>query len=238
MTPTIYALHALAVSPEMWHDVRDAAPDLTFVAPDLAEVVEEPGSEGSLATFVRKLADRAPAGPLLLLGASIGANFALELAAVLGERVRGTLLVVPGPPAADEAFLERTSGLLRTLRHAWNDEMAAAFVPLLVYRFGPRYAQVAERVERMLRRNGARAAPLLELSPAFAPAAELLPRIPGPVRILVAADNSNPIVGPHVLEDWRQLLGTEAVQRVSSASEFLPMERPEVVVEALRALIG
>src|SRR5690606_33471235 len=115
--------------------------------------------------------------------------------------------------------------------------MAATFVPLLVYRFGPRYASVAERVERMIRRSGPRSAALLELSPGFAPASELLPKIHGPVKAVLAADNGNPIIGPDVLEAWRRTLGGEAVERVTSASEFLPMERPDAVVAALRSLL-
>lgn len=238
MAASIYGLHALAVSPEMWDDVRDAAPDLPFVAPDLCEVLEEGRFEGNLAGFVNALAQRAPEGELVLVGASIGAHFALELAAHLGERVRACLLIVPGPACLDDDFRARANSLVRTLRHAWTEEMARNFVKLLVYPFGRRQASVAARVERMLTRYGPRAAPLVGLSPGFRDAAELLPRLHGPVRVLIAADNSNPIQSPGVAEQWRQLLGASAVERVDSASEFLPMERPEVVVRAIRELLG
>ena len=88
-----------------------------------------------------------------------------------------------------------------------------------------------------MRRMGARSVPLLALSGAFHPADELLERIPGPVRALLAADNANPLTGP-VLDQWRSLLGGAAVERVTSASEFLAMERPEAVVGALRDLLA
>lgn len=238
MAATIYALHALAVSPEMWQDVREEAPDLRFAAPDLLRVIEEERIEGQLDTLIAALAERAPPGPIVLLGSSIGAHLALELAAVLGARVRGTLLLVPGPPALDGDFLVRANTLMRTLQHAWTDEVARSFVKLLVYPFGRRHASVAERVERMLRHWGPRSAPLLAVAGGFRDAARLLPRIPGPVRALLAADNANPVHGPGLVDAWRKLLGEEAVQRIESASEFLPMERPDAVVAALRTLLG
>lgn len=234
--PTVYALHALATTPEIWQDVRDAAPDLTFVTPDLLRLLENARADQTLERLLVDLIDQAPAGPLLLAGASIGANIALELGALLGDRVVGTLLIVPGPPALDAAFRDRSHALLRSMHHAWTDEMVANFAKLLVYPFGPRHASVAARVERMLRHNASRSAPLLALSAAFRDAQDLLPHIRGPVRALLGADNANPLTGS-VLGAWRDLLGDAAVERVESASESLVMERPDAVVGALRSMI-
>ncbi|WP_373045811.1 alpha/beta fold hydrolase [Vulgatibacter sp.] len=234
MPATIVALHAAAVTPAMWDEVRQAAPDLEFLAPDLIALTER--GDGTLAHLVQDLAAQLPEGPLVLLGASIGAHIALELAAVLGDRVRGTVMVAPGPPTLDAEFLERARGLERIVRHAWSPAVGKSLIPLLVYPFGPDYATIAARVERMLALAAERSATLLGMSPALHRAAELLPLVSGPVRVLIAGANSNPVVGVGLAEAWRGVLGS-AVEKIPDASEFLPMEKPDAVVDAIRALL-
>lgn len=232
LVPTVYALHGIAVTPDVWSDLRQAAPDLPIVAPDLTELAER--GDGTLARMLRDLVARAPAGPLVLVGSSLGAQLSLELAPLLGDRVRGTLLLAPGPAEMDDDFFVRVRGLLRVLEH-WNAEVAKSLPPLLLYRFGPRYAHNVERLMRMFARAAERSATLLAIAPAFRNASETLPRQPAPVRALIGADNANPVTAVGVYESWRNAIG-DAAERVPSASEFIQMDRPEVVAEALRAM--
>jgi len=234
LIPTIYALHGVAVTPDVWIDVQRAAPELPFVAPDLLQLIER--GDGTLARVLEGLVARAPAGPLLLVGSSWGAQLALELGEHLGDRVVGTLLVAPGPADPDHEFITRARGLVRVLEH-WNDEVARSLPPLLLYRFGPRYAANVDRLLRMFSVAAMRSASMLAIADGFRSASETLPLQHGPVRVLVGADNRNPITGPGVYEGWRQVLGDDAVERVPAASEYIQLDRPDHVADAIRALL-
>ncbi len=234
MSPTIYALQGLAVTPDVWDDLKQALPELRVVCPDVVALAER--GDGTLAGLLRKLAEQAPAGPLLLVGSSIGAHVALELAAFMGDRVVGSLLLAPGPAVTDEEFSLRVRGLLRVLEN-WTDEAARSLIPLLLYRFSPRYPANEKRLARMLSIAAPRSPALLNLAAGFQSAPDLLPRLHGPVHVLVGADNGNPVTGPAVYDTWRGVL-PEGVERIPSASEYMQMDRPELVADAIRAMVA
>jgi pimeloyl-ACP methyl ester carboxylesterase len=232
LVPTVFALHGIAVTPDIWNDLRQAAPDLPMLAPDLIALVER--GDGTLARLVRDLVAMAPPGPIVLVGSSYGAQLALELGPELGDRVVGILLLAPGPAEMDDDFFVRVRGLLRVLEH-WNAEVARSLPPLLLYRFGPRYAHNVGRLMRMFSVAAERSAAMLALARGFRNASVTLPLQPAPVRVLVGADNANPITAVGVYESWRQAVG-EAVERIPSASEYIQLDQPELLADAIRAM--
>ncbi len=126
-TVTAVLLHGLFDSPMGWRDLpaRLRSMGLAVAAPDLPPAPDIDATAAALDL---------PAGPVILIGHSLGAAVAVRLAATLGDRLAGLILIAPTGlgPAPDAGF---TTGVMQATTPA---DLAAALARLDGPRIGPR----------------------------------------------------------------------------------------------------
>ena len=228
----VLALHGMGATPALWNDVAEQAPDLSLLAPDVSTLLQAVG--GRLGCLVRALSAIVPAGPVTLTGCGVGANVALELGALLGDRLRGVLLLSPQPLRPHAMFRERYRQLAKTLQTKMTPDELLAWTPIFVSRRGVRADKSVPQAERMLLAADGASVALARFSADFPDAGRTLQRVRAPVRALFAGDNLNPFHGPRWVDDWRRSLGPENVELLPEARHWLPLEAPEEVALALR----
>lgn len=233
--PRVLALHGIAATPALWHDVAQLAPELEIVTPDVTAMLQSVGSR--LGALVRALAAVVPTGPVVLTGCGVGANVALELAAVFGDRLAGLLLLNPQPLRPQTAFRERYRQLARTIRAELGRDELLAWTAIFVHRAGLRAERAVEQAEAMLVAAGPSCGPLVQLTADFPDADRTLARVRAPISALFGADHLNPFAGPNWIEEWRRALGPEAVELLPGTRQWLPLEVPDVVANALRGFV-
>jgi len=232
----VLALHAAGATSALWDDVAMADPALEILAPDLAALLHAVG--GRPGPLVRALAGVVPRGRVVLAGCEIGANVALEVAALLGDRCAGVLLLNPQPVRPEAIYRERTRHMSRLLRTDMSIEELTAWVPLVVNRSArPRGEAAARSAEAMFREAGSGgAAALLQLAADFPDGTLALRLVRAQVLALFGAESLNPFPGPNWIPDWRKALGVSAVELLAGCRQWLPLEAPERVAKAIAAL--
>ncbi|WP_373045809.1 alpha/beta fold hydrolase [Vulgatibacter sp.] len=234
LRPRVLALHGSAATAALYRDVSTTAHELDLVAPDLVALTLAVG--GRLGSLLRALAGIVPEGPVLLTGCGVGANIALELAAQLGDRVRGVLLTSPLPLRPDAVYRERTRQFARLLAAEMGVDEVLAWTPIMVHRDGLRGRRAAQQAEAMLRIAATvSCAPLVQLGADFPDGNLALKRLVAPVRALFAAECINPFLGETLIADWTKALGPGAVELIAQTRHWLPIEAPEKIVAELRA---
>lgn len=233
--PRVLAFHAPGATPEMWEEVAAAAPELDLIAPDLLALSHAVG--GRLGPMLRALAAMVPQGPVILTGCTLGANIALEIAALLGPRAQGVLLLAPQPARPVAGFRDKMRQLSLLLAADMGPDEAAAWAPLLVHRASRRGRAALGKAEAMLREAyGAAAVPLVQLAADFPEATLALRRMKAPVRALFGAEAVNPFPGPTLLPDWRKAIGADNVEVLPDCKEWIALEDPALVAAELREL--
>ena len=233
--PRVLALHGVAATPALWDDVSREAPECEILAPDLTALSHAVG--GRLGSLVRALAAMVPTGTITLTGCDVGANIALELAPLLGERLQGVLLVNPNPLNIDPVYRDRHRQLGRLLHMNMSMDEILAWTSLVVHRAGVRAQRAAAQATAMLRvAGGPPAAPLLQFAADFPDGRPALKRIRAPVRALLGAENLNPFLGPGWRDEWGRALGLDNVEALPETRMWVPIEAPEAVALALRGL--
>ena len=230
----VLALHPPGATPDFWDEIVAAAPQFEVLAPDLVALLHAVG--GRLGPLVRALVGMVPRRRVLLTGCEIGANIALEVAALLGERAAGVLLLSPQPVRPGPTYRERMRMLAKLTRTNMDADEAAAMAPLMVNRANGR-SQATETAAAMLREaGGAASAPLLQLAADFPEGYLALKLIRAPVRALFGAESLNPFPGPNWISDWRKALGSENVDLLAEARQWLALEDPQRIAAELCAL--
>lgn len=101
--PTVVAIHGITASHRCWPLVVDALPGVRVVAPDLrgrgrSADLPPPYGMARHAADVAAVLDALTSGPVTVTGHSMGGFVAVQLAALVPERVRSLLLVDGGLP--------------------------------------------------------------------------------------------------------------------------------------------
>jgi pimeloyl-ACP methyl ester carboxylesterase len=231
---SVLALHAGALDPSSWSDVEALAPELEFVTPHLGRLAEE--AQGRFQGFVERLAARVPEGPVVVAGCSIGARIALAVAAHLGPRTHGLLLISGGPVEEDEAYLQFIRGLRSFMVDAFDASQIPSLTPVMMYRFGPRFSESAARVSAMLEREGGqKTAALGQFFEALPERpVDLLGRFEAPIEVMFG--RYDPLLHSHWPEEWNRVKRAR-VSVLQNAAHQITLEAPEEVVEALRRLV-
>lgn len=230
----VLALHAAGATPAMWDELAARMPRMDVLAPDLVGLAQVTG--GRPGALVRALLAMVPLGPILLTGCEIGANLALEVAALLGARAAGVLLLSPCPLRPTPTYRKRMRHLGTLMEMQLTEDEAAAWTPLVVNRAAPGAAHAAEKAERMLREVGQAIAPLQHLAADFPDGDAALGNIRAPIRAFFGAESVNPFPGPTLIPEWKRALGEDRVTLLEHAREWLPLEKPKEVADALAAL--
>lgn len=234
--PLIVALHGGGVDGRLWELVAQRLPDVELLAPDLVPIAIE--AEVRAERLLELLAAKIPGGrEAVVTGCSVGSVLACGLAAKLGQRTRGLLVLAPGPVDADQDFAEKIGGLSELLGTEATPELADAILPIMASPFGPYAAEAIPRLRRMLPSNlGPSARPLMDVAAGMKPAAEYLAEVRCPVRTMFGALDTFP--SANWIESWRQRLGRENVTVLAGSCHQLPLERPDAVAEALSELLA
>lgn len=230
----VYAFHPAGVTSATWDDVAAAlGEEFALSAPDLNLLSAATGPDRR--ALARALAAAAPDGELILTGGLAGANLAIEVAALLGERARGVLLL--NPVVLTPEVKKGLEGFV-ALSHMWSEEMIASLLPMFLWRYSPTWSRNSEKLAAMFRVAGGPMAQNLMLLE-FPPPAEIAPRVRCPIRALFGAQSVNPLL-PNALAmaGWSAHLEEGAVRIVEDAAHFLTLERPDAVAAALRELAG
>jgi len=233
--PRVLALHGISATPALWDDVSHEAPHFEWIAPDLSVLLQAVGAR--LGSLVRALSAVVGTGPVALVGCGVGANVALELAAALGDRARGLLLLNPQPLRPQPAQRERYRQLARLVQHRMSDDELLAWAAMYVRRRGPRAEKAVPQAEAMLVSTSRSSVPLLRLVADFPDGADALGRVRAPVRAVFGEDHLNPFAGPGWIDEWRRALGPENVELLPETRQWLPLEAPDAVAEALVSLL-
>lgn len=232
----VLALHAVGATPALWDEVADAAPELDVLAPDLLSLSLAVGER--LGSLVRALAATLPPDPVVLAGCTIGANLALEVAAMLGGRAKGVLLLNPAPLSPDPWYRERLRAFERLSRDMTLEERHS-WAPILLHRGNPRYEAAAEKVRAMTElANGGQSLPLLRLAADFPDGTASLRRVTAPVHAIFGGENLDPFVPHDCRDEWTRALGADSVTTLDGAASWLPLEEPQEIAEILRKFAG
>lgn len=234
-TTRVLALHGSGTGPALWDELRAACPDLEITAPDLNALVAS--VEADVEPLVAAIEALAPDGPIVVAGSSVGAHLALEVAARRGADACGVLLVSPGPvttPTARRTQLEEMSaGMRATTLDAFMDTALS----LLVCPDGPRADAAREATRAMLEAGGFEGAPaLVDVALGLPDPAASLERVSAAVRVLAGA--ADPTVEAEWTETWRGAPHVEGPTVLDRVAHLAPVEAPDVVAEALRALVA
>ncbi|PNY79432.1 alpha/beta fold hydrolase [Deinococcus koreensis] len=123
---TFVLLHGFGTSGRVWHRVAEQLGQGRTLCPDLPGfgAAGEPDGASSNASTVAQMADHvqtvieaASVGAFVLVGHSMGAKVAVELAARAPVGLAGLALVAPSPPGGEPM----TDQDRRELKAAWND---------------------------------------------------------------------------------------------------------------------
>lgn len=234
---TIWAFHPAGSTPAVWAPVRRELPDQDWEAVDLNEVAASLPTAAPYPRLIDELIHRAPPGPLLITGAGFGARLGLSVAARFEDRVRGVYLITPTPAVEDDAYLAKLAGLRRLLQDGFSEEQVKTLVPVMLYRWGPRFAQAAEELAEILREGlSSRGRALghfclkLDEQPS-----NWLHQIRAPIEAIYGA--ADPLFDPAEAEAWRGL-GFRSVEVLPHVANQPPLEIPERVAAGLRRLMG
>lgn len=198
---------------------------------------------GLFADDLAALLDEAVAAPVVLAGHSLGATTSLLCAAAAPQRVRGLVLLEPvmADPARAEASSGRTAmAVAARRRRALFPDRAAA---LDAYRGRGAFRSWSEDQIADYLEGGLRATPDGQLALACAPeweaeiysrqdydALAALSAAPRPVRILASPEGASSVSARARAFAREAGAGLEVAPRTS---HFLPMERPDLVRQAL-----
>lgn len=248
--PTVLALHGFGGSGASWDEVARAAGDrLRIVAPDLRghgaaagrRPVDLPGVLDDLRAVLRRLADDAPDGRVVVAGYSLGGRIGLHLA------------LEPGAPVGRVVLVSSTSGMEdegeRAARRAADEERAAAieregldafaaeWARLPLWDGDPPAARAAQRDALAAGDPAGLAAALRGLGAGAVPAVgPRLATLAAPLTVVVGArDARYRAIGARVLRLAAQPAG-EIV--VPDAGHGLLREAPAAVAAALSASHG
>ncbi len=228
------ALHGGGVDARLYELLAPRLQGLELLAPELAPLATQ--CEGRLDRMLSLLAAAVPAErEVILVGNSIGAMLASGLAVRLKPRLRGLLLLSPGPLVTDDAFHERMRGLRDLLGIEQTPERLQSAVRMMVFAYGPFCHEALPRVLRMAeKRMGPSSRPLMDLVQQLRGPGPDLEQLTCPVRVMFGAFDS--FQASPWLDGWRARLGRERVTLVPDCCHQLPIERPDVVAETLLQL--
>ena len=236
--PRVYALHGGGTTPALWNPLRRVVPDLPIVAPDLNRIARDIGEAPSYEQVVDALLEQAPPGPLVLLGATMGARFAVSVGARLGDRLRAMLLLMPLDADEDASFLAKFAGLRRFLVEGFSESYRETVIPVMLHRWGPRFAEASQELRQILTEGaGATAAALSHASSVLdEPAAIQLRRIAASVEVLFGA--ADPVFEPSLANSWRRLPAVRSVEILPEVSHQIALEVPQRIAADLRRLLA
>lgn len=229
---TVLALHGGGLDPRNWDEVRAVAPDLEIVAPFLSEIAD---GANDCAGFVSALARLVPEGPVVVTGISVGSRIAVEVAAHFGDRARGLLLIGSGPLVEDDAWNAKIRGLRGFLVDAFQPSIVESIIPVMIHRFGKRYAEAYRSLEAMLLASaGERAAPVVRVTePMLHDHETVIRAMRIPIRVLYGRYDA--VVESHWPAQWRSVPHVE-LEIVPDAAHNIALENPELVARHLREL--
>lgn len=240
MTPPCIALHGWCFGPGVWQPLAALRPSLQALA--------LPGYDGAPAPALPRLdalaqavAQRLPAsGPVDLLGWSLGALVALQLAATQPQRVRRLVLL-----GATARFLAAPDhpGVAEATLAAFGDELVrdpaalqARFALLCAQGEAPASARA---LVRQLRSQASAPAPVLADGLAVLASADLraqLPTIGQPTLLLHGAHDA--LMPAAAAQAAAQALPQGRCQTVAGAGHALPLSAPPVCAQALEAFLA
>lgn len=243
--PTVLALHGFGGSGASWDDVARAAGDrLRIVAPDLRghgaaadrRPVDLAGVLDDLRPLLRKLADGAPGGRVVVAGYSLGGRIGLHLALEPGTPVGGVVLVssTSGMEDEDERAARRAADEERaaTLERDGLDAFADAWERLPLWDGDPPAARAAQRTALAAGDAAGLAAALRGLGAGAVPAVgPRLATLAAPLTVVVGGrDARYRRIGARVLGLAAQPAGEVVVPH---AGHGLLREAPAAVAAAL-----
>ena len=226
---TVVLLHGLFDDSKGWRDLprRLEARGLRVVALDLPGHGANDEAAGSFGAAVAQMAARLPGGPLHLVGHSLGAAVAAQIAAGLGARLRGLTLVAPAG-LGDGINLSFIPAMLAAKT---PEELA---VPLSLLDAGPMSAiGLTQEWERLRLHHAGHGALARVASGEAGPLPDLpaaLERLSCPVSVLMGVEDR--------IIDWRgvaQLPPSVAIHLVRGAGHLPHLAEPEVFMRLVCA---
>ncbi|MFD2757442.1 alpha/beta fold hydrolase [Gulosibacter faecalis] len=236
MTTPVVLLHGVGLNRSMWDSVRVrlAADGIEpAIALDLPGHGAEPPLVGpaTLAELADDVRRRLPDGPVHLVGFSLGALIAQQLAATVPDRVR-TLTCVNAVCDRSEAEADAVLGRLETARHDF-----AAAAERAIDRWYPDDSGVTdeerERTRAMLLANdlGSYLVAYEVFATGDRQVAPLLPDIAAPT--LAITGELDPGSTPAMTRRLAERIHDARAEIVPGARHMLPIEREDAFVEAL-----
>lgn len=228
--PTLVLLCGLLCDERIWQPVRDALSSRFDT-----RIIAFPGVR-SIEAMAAQVAERV-AGPMVVIGHSMGGRVALEVVRQAGERVVGLGLANTGihPPAPGEAAGRQT--LIDRARAEGMEALADAWLPPMMGAPAARVAALMPDLRAMVAANTRESyegqiAALLGRPDAETP----LRGYTSPLLLLAAEqDRWSP---PAQHEAMRDLAPQGELHVLAEAGHMLPVERPEAVAQVIDAWLG
>ncbi|MEZ5477704.1 MAG: alpha/beta hydrolase [Thiolinea sp.] len=198
-------------------------------------VVADLSSQNHLTTMAEDQLTRC-AGPLIVIGHSMGARVAMEMARLAPERVERLVLMDTGIHPLAEGETEKRQRMIRLAHEQGMQALADQWLPGMVAEPNRRNTELMQTLTAMVLSKNAdlheRQITALINRPN---AAAYLPDIRCPTLLVVGRDDQWSPVGQH--EDMQRLLPDATLEIIDGAGHFAPLERAERVCQVVESWI-
>ncbi len=185
-------------------------------------------TQRSITEMAQSCLDATP-GPLQVVGHSMGARVAMEMARLAPDRVRRLALLDTGIHPLRPGEAEKRAEIVNFANEHGMTALAQRWLPGMVHRQTPELmADLTQMVERMTPAIHARQIEALIGRPV---AAEYLPQITCPVLLVVGEQDQWSPVSQH--RDMLDLLPNARLEIIPGAGHFAPVEAPDQLADLL-----
>ncbi len=228
-SPTLVLVPGLLSDRTVWEPV------VARFAPKIEVVVADLSTQDSIADMARDTL-AATAGPLIVVGHSMGARVALEMVRMSPDRIARLALLDTGIHPLKEGETAKREEIVRFAYENGMEALAARWLPPMVLeqRHGDRdlMGTLTDMVERMTPELHARQIRALLNRP---DARAALASVTCPLLIAVGRQDQWSPVAQH--EEMQALVPHAELTIIEDAGHFAPIERPEAVVAALERFV-
>ena len=219
--PTVVLIPGLGNTGRLWHGQRKALEEIArVIVPDLR------GSE-SIDQMAKRVLEQSPAGPLSLVGFSLGGYVAFDILRQSASRVDRLALISCSPYTDTRVAAGQRAELIEKAKDGYADVLRgmAAFV---VFGAGPRAPETREALISMGNDLGAEEFCLQQrVAMERQDCCEILANIRVPTRVICGSDD--PITPASHSRYLAENIPEAGLTIVDNAGHLLPLERPDEI---------